>query len=117
MHFIRNFLFLWVGSLGMGCASRTVPVSFPPTSAASISGAEAKPSSVIRTLLEDPPLPGESTDQWPGLRPADPQVNDVDHHSNHGSAKSQYVCPMHKEVVSDHEGECPKCGMILVRQP
>ncbi|MBI3117521.1 MAG: hypothetical protein HYZ00_02475, partial [Candidatus Hydrogenedentes bacterium] len=25
-----------------------------------------------------------------------------------------YVCPMHSEVVSDHPGECPKCGMNLV---
>lgn len=25
----------------------------------------------------------------------------------------KYVCPMHPEVVSDHPGECPKCGMAL----
>jgi len=24
-----------------------------------------------------------------------------------------YVCPMHPEVVSDHPGSCPKCGMAL----
>ena len=27
-----------------------------------------------------------------------------------------YVCPMHPEVRSDKEGECPKCGMALVKQ-
>ena len=25
----------------------------------------------------------------------------------------EYVCPMHPEVVSDHPGSCPKCGMAL----
>jgi len=23
---------------------------------------------------------------------------------------------MHNEVISDHPGECPKCGMTLVKQ-
>lgn len=27
-----------------------------------------------------------------------------------------YTCKMHNEVMSDHEGECPKCGMKLVKQ-
>jgi Cu+-exporting ATPase len=26
---------------------------------------------------------------------------------------TEYVCPMHPEVVSDHPGPCPKCGMAL----
>jgi hypothetical protein len=26
----------------------------------------------------------------------------------------RYTCPMHPEVVRDHPGECPKCGMKLV---
>ncbi|TDN36211.1 heavy metal-binding domain-containing protein [Hymenobacter sp. UV11] len=25
-----------------------------------------------------------------------------------------YTCPMHPEVVSDHPGKCPKCGMDLI---
>lgn len=25
-----------------------------------------------------------------------------------------YTCPMHPEVVQDHPGKCPKCGMELV---
>ncbi len=28
--------------------------------------------------------------------------------------KKQYTCPMHSEVVMDHSGNCPKCGMKLV---
>jgi Cu+-exporting ATPase len=28
-------------------------------------------------------------------------------------AKVEYTCPMHPEVISDHPGSCPKCGMAL----
>ena len=27
-----------------------------------------------------------------------------------------YTCTMHNEVMSDHPGKCPKCGMKLVKQ-
>ncbi len=27
-----------------------------------------------------------------------------------------YTCKMHNEVIGDHPGECPKCGMKLVKQ-
>ena len=27
-----------------------------------------------------------------------------------------YTCTMHNEVMSDHHGKCPKCGMKLVKQ-
>ena len=27
-----------------------------------------------------------------------------------------YTFKMHNEVMSDHKGECPKCGMKLVKQ-
>ena len=27
-----------------------------------------------------------------------------------------YTCPMHNEVMSDHPGKCPKCGMKLEKQ-
>jgi hypothetical protein len=29
-------------------------------------------------------------------------------------AKQKYTCPMHPEIVTDHPGNCPKCGMTLV---
>jgi hypothetical protein len=28
--------------------------------------------------------------------------------------KQNYTCPMHPKVISDHPGNCPKCGMKLV---
>jgi len=32
-----------------------------------------------------------------------------------GSAAVQYHCPMHPAVLADHAGECPICGMDLVK--
>ncbi|HTN52912.1 MAG TPA: efflux RND transporter periplasmic adaptor subunit, partial [Anaeromyxobacter sp.] len=31
------------------------------------------------------------------------------------AAKEQYQCPMHPSVVQDHPGDCPICGMKLVK--
>ena len=33
------------------------------------------------------------------------------------SAKQTYTCPMHPDVVQDHPGNCPKCGMSLIPAP
>jgi hypothetical protein len=32
------------------------------------------------------------------------------------TAKVIYTCPMDTDVVSDHPGKCPKCGMDLVKK-
>jgi len=32
------------------------------------------------------------------------------------TAKVQYTCIMHPEVVTDKPGKCPKCGMTLVKK-
>lgn len=34
--------------------------------------------------------------------------------SSTAPAATAFTCPMHPEVVSDHAGHCPKCGMNLV---
>jgi hypothetical protein len=31
------------------------------------------------------------------------------------AAVALYVCPMHPDVTASKPGECPKCGMTLVR--
>lgn len=39
-------------------------------------------------------------------------------HGDHGpTAGTTYSCPMHPEVVQDHPGTCPKCGMTLKAKP
>ncbi len=47
---------------------------------------------------------------------ADGHVHD---HHDHGAASdaTMYSCPMHPEVVQDHPGTCPKCGMTLKAKP
>jgi len=32
------------------------------------------------------------------------------------SVTFKYVCPMHPQIIRDHEGTCPICGMDLVKQ-
>ena len=32
------------------------------------------------------------------------------------SVQVTYTCPMHRDVVSDKPGKCPKCGMDLVKK-
>lgn len=46
-------------------------------------------------------------------RPA--SEHDYEHeHEQKKEAKQKYTCPMHPEVVTEHPGNCPKCGMKLV---
>lgn len=35
-------------------------------------------------------------------------------HAEHAAATTQFVCPMHPQIVRDHPGKCPICGMDLV---
>ena len=35
-------------------------------------------------------------------------------HEQDQKKMQKYTCPMHPEVISDHPGNCPKCGMKLV---
>lgn len=41
--------------------------------------------------------------------------NDSEHNHNL-EAKDEYTCPMHPEIVKDQPGQCPVCGMDLVKR-
>jgi len=53
--------------------------------------------------------PGPAVTLAAGASPAAQSLLDEDD-------EASYVCPMHSHIVSDHEGECPICGMDLVKQ-
>ncbi len=68
-------IFLALDTLS-GCASRTVPTRFPPSSAASPAAPQADLPVVTGALTGEPPLPGQPATQWPGLQ--------VDQSAGHG---------------------------------
>ncbi|ESU19084.1 putative Co/Zn/Cd efflux system membrane fusion protein [Flavobacterium cauense R2A-7] len=39
-----------------------------------------------------------------------------DNHSGHEQQAAIYTCPMHPEIIRDKPGNCPICGMILVKK-
>lgn len=47
------------------------------------------------------------------------QKNDKVDHAQHGNAdlkKEVYTCPMHPQIIRDKPGQCPICGMDLVKK-
>src|SRR5438128_1017383 len=44
-------------------------------------------------------------------RPHGEQENE---HEQEKENRQEYTCPMHPEIIMDHPGNCPKCGMKLV---
>ncbi|WP_437814548.1 hypothetical protein [Sorangium sp. So ce1078] len=95
-----------------GCAPRSLPASFPASSAASPQAGEAPSSRIGVALSEDPPLPGEPTAGWVGLDPApapgagaDPHQHHRHHHHGHAPAQtppSGEAPPRPREPVHAH---------------
>lgn len=63
----RPALLAIVAAALLGACTRSLPSSFPTTSAASRSAEHAPAGLVGRSLREDPPLPGEPTAGWEAL--------------------------------------------------
>jgi len=40
----------------------------------------------------------------------------LDNHSGHEQQAAIYTCPMHPEIIRDKPGNCPICGMTLVKK-
>ncbi len=86
---------------GAGCRAK-----FAATPAKYLAGATATPAAAVAMVR---------------VRPAASRT-DLDHRHDMGTDAAlatpspgaiEYVCPMHPEVVQDHPGSCPKCGMAL----
>ncbi len=46
---------------------------------------------------------------------ASPSSHEHADHDMHTGISGKYTCPMHPEILQDHPGDCPKCGMALER--
>ena len=49
-------------------------------------------------------------------KPSSTSSAEINTPSKLADSLEKYTCLMHPEVISDHPGECPKCGMTLVKQ-
>jgi hypothetical protein len=116
--------------LSAGCASRSLPVEVPRDSAISLlasAGQLYEPGELALASWDDP---GSGEPDVPAS-PRQLRESEAPHHHHPGDeeAASQavqaeqeragggmYRCPMHSEVVSDHPGDCPICGMTLEKQ-
>ena len=52
---------------------------------------------------------------WLALRATAPRSADPTPSANANASKPLYQCPMHPTITSDHPGECPICGMNMVK--
>ncbi len=75
--------FVAAAALVSACASRPLAPSFPASSPASPTAEPAAQADVTTALRGDPPLPGESTQGWPGLADA-PAAEAEGHGAAHG---------------------------------
>jgi hypothetical protein len=59
---------------------------------------------------------GHDTGSMPGMKHDASASQSATTPSATTQAAVLYTCTMHPDIVSDHPGKCPKCGMKLVRK-
>lgn len=74
-------------------------------------GHPANPDSPTTPLGLAPTLPRLAA--TPDAAPPEAQA----HEHEHDGAAEVWTCPMHPEVVKHGPGQCPICGMNLVKRP
>lgn len=85
----------------------------------------AEPDSTGKSVNSEkdmPDMPGMDTPPKaspkpsPNTHPSEGQPNPWRSQSKPAASTVEYTCPMHPEVISDKPGDCPKCGMKLVKK-
>lgn len=131
---MNKVLFILAFLLG-GCATPSLPPD-PPTSPASPEAAEASPAGYSSALRSDStdraiaarlretkssshtpaehPAPGEGA--MSGMQHGHTQMPSPTAQAQPSVASFYYTCVMHPEIHRNQPGECPKCGMTLVKK-
>ncbi len=98
MRHARHIPSLLCGVFAVGCATGDLP----PRTMSDPANPAAKEG--LRFVIESPMTDAATADAG-------------GHEHHHGATSAEtgtlYTCPMHPEVVQDHPGSCPKCGMTL----
>ena len=109
-----------------GCAGTAAPHALPPDHPANPQAPEAALPALSRTLAigEMQPSPSDEsetpmTDMQHMGHGMEHDMPGMSHGTSHAmpattQAAAVYTCRMHPQVISDHAGKCPKCGMKLI---
>jgi uncharacterized protein involved in copper resistance len=93
-----------------GAASPAVAVAMPAPRS-SVEMARVDPGATLQADAFDAPAPASVAEAAKAAGAGD----HAGHSMNGPEAAVVYTCPMHPEVRSATPGQCPKCGMTLVR--